>query len=52
MKDIGGKIRALRRQRGLTLEEISARWGLSVSFLSQVERGLSSPSVVSFVAFY
>lgn len=47
MKDFGRRIRALRRQRGLTLEEVSARCGLSVSFLSQVERGISSPSIVS-----
>ncbi|MFQ6090553.1 MAG: helix-turn-helix domain-containing protein [Candidatus Bipolaricaulia bacterium] len=47
MKDLGRKLRALRRQRGLTLEEVSAHCGLSVSFLSQVERGISSPSIVS-----
>ncbi|MGC9530201.1 MAG: helix-turn-helix domain-containing protein [Candidatus Bipolaricaulaceae bacterium] len=46
-KGIGEKLRALRRNKGLTLEELSAGCGLSVSFLSQVERGVSSPSIVS-----
>ncbi|MGQ9477020.1 MAG: helix-turn-helix domain-containing protein [Candidatus Bipolaricaulia bacterium] len=47
MKEIGERIRAARQQKGLTLEELAARTGLSVSFISQVERGISSPSIVS-----
>ena len=50
MKEIGQRIRELRRARGLTLEEVAGRCGLSVSFLSQVERGISSPSIVSLYA--
>lgn len=50
MEDIGKKIRALRRQKDMTLEKLSARCGLSVSFLSQVERGISSLSIVSLYA--
>jgi transcriptional regulator with XRE-family HTH domain len=45
--DLGGRVRSLRRQRGLTLKELGARAGLSHPFLSQVERGLARPSVVS-----
>src|SRR3712207_4889252 len=42
---LGGRIRRLRRDRALSLETLSAKTGLSTGFLSQVERGLSSPSV-------
>lgn len=42
----GGYFRTLRRSAGLTLREVADRSGLSVSFLSAIERGLSrmSPS--------
>lgn len=38
-------IRALRKARGLTLAEMALRLGRSVGWLSQVERGLSQPSL-------
>lgn len=38
-------IRALRRSRNLTLTELSAMLGRSVGWLSQVERGISDPSI-------
>lgn len=38
-------IRALRKSRGLTLSEIALQLGRSVGWLSQVERGLSRPSI-------
>ena len=44
---VGRTIRKLRKDREWTLEELSTRCGLSVGFLSQVERGLSSLSVAS-----
>jgi transcriptional regulator with XRE-family HTH domain len=50
MEDIGRRVRALRQQREWTLEELSSRCGLSVSFLSQVERGISSLSISSLRA--
>jgi len=50
MRDVGEKIRAPRWQSGLTLEEVSARCGPSISFLSQVERGISSTSTVTKAA--
>lgn len=50
LEEIGARIRALRRQKGLTLNELAARCDLSVSFLSQVERGITSPSIVSLYA--
>ena len=39
---VGPRIRAFRKQRGLTLRSLAARSGLSIGFLSQVERGISS----------
>jgi transcriptional regulator with XRE-family HTH domain len=36
---IGERIRALRRKRGLTLQDMGARTNLSPSYLSQVENG-------------
>jgi transcriptional regulator with XRE-family HTH domain len=41
----GAQIRALRRARDLSLQQLSDRAGISTGLLSQVERGLSSPSV-------
>ncbi|BAX96357.1 putative transcription regulator protein [Mycobacteroides stephanolepidis] len=38
-------VRALRRERGLTLEELGNRTGLTKSYLSKVEREHSTPSV-------
>jgi transcriptional regulator with XRE-family HTH domain len=45
--DVGVTIRRLREERGLSLKEVAARSGLTQSFLSQVERNLTSPSVAS-----
>ena len=42
---IGADLRALRKARGLTLTELALKVGRSVGFLSQVERGLSEPSI-------
>ncbi len=42
---IGQRLRELRRARGISLDALSARTGLSIGFLSQIERGLSSPSL-------
>ncbi len=42
---LGADIRALRKTRSLTLNELALKLGRSVGYLSQVERGLSSPSI-------
>ncbi|ANY17213.1 hypothetical protein AW878_07850 [Bordetella pseudohinzii] len=42
---VGQRVRATRIARGLSLKEVSAKSGLSIGLLSQVERGISSPSV-------
>lgn len=44
---LGGRLRALRKQRQLTLRVLAERTGLSQGFLSQAERGLVSPSIAS-----
>ncbi len=42
---VGQRLRNLRRARGLSLEAVASSTGLSIGFISQVERGLSSPSL-------
>jgi len=44
-RTVGADLRALRKARGLTLTELAVRLGRSVGWLSQVERGLSEPSI-------
>lgn len=44
-------LRALRKARGLTLTELALTLGRSVGWLSQVERGLSIPSIADLRAF-
>ncbi len=39
---VGARIRQYRKERGLTLRGLASRSGLSIGFLSQVERGISS----------
>lgn len=41
-KDIGNKIKELRLNKKMTLRELSENTGLSIGFLSQLERGLTS----------
>ncbi len=48
---LAGDIRALRKARGLTLAEIALKLGRSVGWVSQVERGLSVPSLSDLRAF-
>jgi transcriptional regulator with XRE-family HTH domain len=45
--DLGARIRALRVARGATLRQLAAEAGVTESFLSQVERGVASPSIAS-----
>jgi transcriptional regulator with XRE-family HTH domain len=44
---IGGRLRALRRDRGLTMAELAKATGLTSGFLSQLERDLTSVSLSS-----
>lgn len=42
---VGRRVRALRKAKGLSLDRLAEGTGLSIGFLSQMERGLSSPSL-------
>jgi len=46
-KIIGDTIRTMRKDKELTLKQMSRRTGLSISLLSQIERAESSPSISS-----
>jgi transcriptional regulator with XRE-family HTH domain len=48
---LAGDIRALRKARGITLAEAARKLSRSVGWLSQVERGLSMPSIADLRAF-
>jgi transcriptional regulator with XRE-family HTH domain len=45
--ELGSEIRALRLQAGLTLQRLGRAAGVSQSLLSQIERGLASPSITT-----
>jgi len=47
---LGFKLRSRRRELGLTLKEVAGRAGLSVGFISQIERDLTTPSLSSLVS--
>jgi transcriptional regulator with XRE-family HTH domain len=44
---LGTRIRTLRREGGMTLRQLADKAGFTESFLSQVERGVASPSIAS-----
>jgi transcriptional regulator with XRE-family HTH domain len=44
---LGSRLRAIRKERALSIQALSGRCSLSVGMLSQIERGLSQPSVRS-----
>lgn len=43
--EFGGRVKAFRTRAGLSLRDLSARTGLSVGMLSQIERNVTSPSL-------
>lgn len=44
---LGADLRALRKARGLTLEDMAEAVGRSVGWMSQVERGISKPDAAT-----
>lgn len=46
-QDLGVKLRRRRKAQGLTMQQVATAAGLSVGFISQVERGLAAPSLSS-----
>lgn len=47
MESVSTKIRKIRREKNITLKKLSEETELSVSFLSQFERGISSITLIS-----
>ncbi len=47
INEIAEKIRNLRKEKNLTLKDLSEKTGLSISFLSQVENNSSSLAITS-----
>ena len=45
--DIGGRLKEVREQRGLSQRELAARAGLTNGAISLMEQNKSSPSVAS-----
>jgi transcriptional regulator with XRE-family HTH domain len=44
---LGKRIREFRKERGLTLKELSKKIGISYSFLSAIERNIKKPSLTT-----
>ena len=44
-RDLGGRVRAMRAKRGLSIREFAARAGVSLGLISQIERNIANPSV-------
>ncbi|HIL42548.1 MAG TPA: cupin domain-containing protein [Gammaproteobacteria bacterium] len=47
---LGGRLRLRRKKLKLSMKEVAISSGLSIGFISQVERGLTSPSLTSLTA--
>ena len=47
MMGLGERIRARRKELGLSQSDLAERTGMTASFVSQVERGVTSPSIDS-----
>lgn len=47
---LGPRLRERRQALGLTLKEVAVGAGLSVGFISQIERGITGPSLSSLLA--
>lgn len=46
-KLVGRNFARLRRQKGLTQEDVEARSGFSQQYLSGLERGLRNPTIIT-----
>ena len=44
---VGARVRSLRRERGLTIEQLALATGLTKGFISQLERDRTAPSLSS-----
>lgn len=48
--ELGGALRARRKELGLTMQCVADQAGLTAGFISQVERGLTAPSLASLAS--
>lgn len=48
-RNLGSKVKALRKEKKITLKEFSKETGLSIGFLSQFERGLTTVALDSLM---
>ena len=48
--DLGSMLRHRRKELGLTLEAVAKQAGVTIGFISQVERNITSPSLASLTA--
>ena len=49
-KDLGNRVRTVRRQQSLTQEQLAEKVGISASFLGHIERGTRVASLATLVA--
>ena len=42
---LGEHVRNIRKKRGITLKELAEKTGLSIGYISQIERNLTDPSL-------
>ncbi len=47
--DVGKRIKSIRKRKGLTLQELSDKSGMSATAISAIERNVSSPTVSTLV---
>ncbi len=50
LRGLGGRVRRLRHQRGLTQEELAEALDISVAYVSLIERGGRNPPFTTVVA--
>ena len=46
---MGNRIREARKARGLTQEQLSEKINITLEYMSQIERGLKTPSMQVFI---
>jgi transcriptional regulator with XRE-family HTH domain len=48
--ELGQKLRAIRRGKDITLQQVADATGLSKSYISQIEAGRANPTMASITA--